>query len=37
LNRILLDTLRNWKFHPAMQDGKPVASVEDKIIRVNVK
>jgi protein TonB len=37
LNRLLLDTLRNWKFFPAMKDGKPVASVEEKVIRVSVK
>ena len=37
LNRLLLDTLKNWKFFPAMKAGKPVASVEDMVIRVNVK
>lgn len=37
LNRILLDTLKNWRFQPAMQDGKAVASIEDKTIRVNVR
>ena len=37
LNRLLLDTLRTWKFFPAMKEGKPVASVEEKVIRVNVK
>ncbi len=37
LNRLLLDTLKNWKFFPAMKAGKPVASVEDMVIRVKVK
>ncbi|NNM69002.1 MAG: TonB family protein [Gallionella sp.] len=37
LNRLLLDTLRNWRFAPAMQDGKPVASTKDQVIRVNVR
>jgi protein TonB len=26
LNRLLLDTLRKWKFFPAIRDGQPVAS-----------
>ena len=37
LNRLLLDTLKNWKFFPAMKEGKPVASVENIVIRVQVK
>lgn len=37
LNRVLLETLRTWRFSPAMQDGKPVASVENRIIRINVR
>lgn len=36
LNRLLLESLKNWKFFPAMKQGKPVASVEDIVIRVNV-
>ena len=37
LNRLLLDTLRTWKFFPAMKDGKPVESTEEMVIRVQVK
>jgi TonB family protein len=37
LNRLLLDTLKNWKFFPAMKEGKPVASIENIVIRVQVK
>lgn len=36
INRILLDTLKNWKFSPAIKNGKPVASTEEIVIRVNV-
>lgn len=37
LNRLLLDTLRNWKFMPAIRDGQPVPSVETMIIRLHVE
>ena len=37
LNRALLDSLRRWKFFPAMQDGKPVASKIDIRIPISVK
>jgi periplasmic protein TonB len=37
LNRLLLDTLRKWRFFPAMRDGKPVASVQDIRIQLEVK
>ena len=37
LNRLLLDTLKNWKFFPAMKDGKPVASVQDIRVQFEVK
>lgn len=37
LNRLLLETLKNWKFFPAMKEGKPVVSIEDIVIRVQVK
>ncbi|HKB58635.1 MAG TPA: energy transducer TonB [Gallionellaceae bacterium] len=37
LNRFLLEALRRWKFSPAIQDGKPVPSVEDIVVRVNVE
>jgi protein TonB len=36
LNRLLLGTLRFWKFNPATIDGKPVASVEVIVVRVQV-
>ncbi len=37
LNRLLLDTLKNWKFIPAIKEGKPVASIEVMVIRLQVK
>jgi len=37
LNRLLLDTLKNWRFFPAMKDGKPVASVQEIRIQFEVK
>ena len=37
LNRLLLDTLKNWKFIPAIKEGKPVASIEVMVIRMQVK
>lgn len=37
LNRALLDSLKRWRFFPAMQDGKPVASSVDIRIPVSVK
>ncbi len=37
LNRLLLETLKVWKFTPAIIDGKPVASVEVIVVRVQVK
>jgi outer membrane biosynthesis protein TonB len=37
LNRLLLDKLKNWKFIPAIKEGKPVASVEVMVIRMQVK
>jgi protein TonB len=37
LNRILLDSLRKWRFIPAIKNGKPVASTEEIIVKVEVK
>lgn len=37
LNQILLDTLRKWRFIPAMQGGHPVESKQDIRIRFNVR
>lgn len=36
LNRILLDTLKKWRFMPAIKNGKPVASTEEIVIKVEV-
>jgi periplasmic protein TonB len=33
LNRLLLEKLREWRFFPAMRDGRPVAS--DQEVRIN--
>jgi protein TonB len=37
LNRLLLSTLKNWKFFPSMKDGKPAASIEEIVIKIEVK
>ena len=37
LNRLLLDSLRNWKFFPAMKDGRPVASVQELRVQFEVR
>jgi protein TonB len=37
LNRTLLDTLKKWRFFPALQSGKPVASTIDMRIPVTVE
>jgi protein TonB len=37
LNRALLESLRRWRFFPAMQDGKPVASTIDIRIPISVR
>jgi protein TonB len=37
LNRLLLSTLNNWKFFPSMKDGKPVPSIEEIVIKIEVK
>ncbi len=37
LNRFLLNNLRNWRFFPAMQDGKPAASTLPFLVRLEVK
>jgi len=37
LNRLLLETLRQWRFFPAMQQGKPVESTQEMVIKVEVK
>jgi protein TonB len=37
LNRALLDTLKKWRFFPAMESGKAVASVVDIRIPISVR
>src|SRR5208283_862720 len=37
LNRILLDSLRKWRFTPAIKNGNPVASIEEIVIKIEVK
>lgn len=37
LNQILLETLRKWRFFPAMQGGHPVESSQDIRVRFNVR
>jgi protein TonB len=37
LNRLLLEKLREWRFFPAMRDGKPVPSDQDVRITFEVK
>ena len=37
LNRLLLEKLKEWRFFPAMRDGKPVPSDQDVRITFEVK
>jgi protein TonB len=37
LNRVLLESLKRWKFFPALQDGKPVTSNIDIRIPISVR
>jgi len=37
LNRVLLDSLRKWRFIPAIRNGRPVASTEEIIVKIEVK
>ncbi|MEX3789128.1 TonB family protein [Paraburkholderia sp. BR14374] len=36
LNQLLLDTLRRWRFFPALRDGRPVESTQDVRVHFNV-
>ncbi|PLZ02994.1 energy transducer TonB [Burkholderia sp. WAC0059] len=36
LNQLLLDSLRQWRFFPAMKNGQPVESTQDIRVHVNV-
>jgi protein TonB len=37
LNRILLASLRNWRFAPAIKAGRPIESTEEILVRIEVK
>ncbi len=37
LNQALLDTLKKWRFFPALKEGKPIASVVDIRIPITVQ
>lgn len=37
LNRLLLETLKHWRFFPAMKNGQPIASTQELSIKVNVQ
>ena len=37
LNRILLDSLKKWRFIPAMKNGKPVDSTAEIVVKIEVK
>jgi protein TonB len=37
LNRLLINTLKNWRFFPAMKEGKPVESTQEIVIKIEVK
>jgi len=37
LNRVLLDSLKRWRFFPGMEDGKPVASTVEIRIPISVR
>lgn len=37
LNRVLLDSLRKWRFMPAIKNGKPVESTEEIVVKIEVR
>jgi protein TonB len=37
LNRIILETLKTWRFFPAMEDNSPVASTQEIRIQLQVR
>jgi periplasmic protein TonB len=37
INQLLLNTLKRWRFFPALADGKPVASTQDLRIHLEIK
>lgn len=37
INRLLLETLQQWRFFPAIKDGHPVDSVQDLSLQISVQ
>ena len=37
LNRLLLETLQQWRFFPAIKDGHPIDSVQDLNLQISVQ
>ena len=37
LNRIILDTLRTWRFFPALEAGRPIASTQEVRVQLEVR
>jgi len=37
LNHILLESLKKWRFMPAIRNGRPVPSTEDVLVKIEVK
>lgn len=37
LNRLLLESLKKWRFFPAMENGKPIGSTIDIRIPIEVR
>ncbi len=37
VNQLILNTLKTWRFFPAIQGGKPVASVQDVKVAIDVE
>jgi periplasmic protein TonB len=37
LNRILMDSLKKWRFMPAIKNGRPIASTEEILVKIEVK
>ncbi len=37
LNRILLDSLRKWRFMPAIKNCSPAPSIEEIVIKIEIK
>lgn len=37
LNRIILDALRTWRFFPALEAGRPIASTQEVRVKLEVR